>query len=216
MVSDNRYICNDFTYYKSCNGSRNPHTGINFQGNQRSGQDKSGTRAGQSFRGINENTGSLRDIFRVDIDPEKQEDIVESRKERKQAANKYGRAGLWIGGITGGFMGLTGATAVKTVALAKEVSKNADKTPGMEHIIKSALKKHKLLAFTEFALGGIIGAIAGKYAVINELMANEYNSEYLPRTVMTGIIQGGTFGMVTAAIAGKIAEIHTGKGLAGK
>lgn len=213
MVSDNRYTCNDFTYYKSCRNSRNPHTGINFRGNQPSCQDKSGTRAGRSFRGIDENTGSLRDMFRVDIDPEKQEDIAECRKERKEAANKYGKAGLWIGGITGGLTGLTGATAVKTVALAKD---NASKAPGMGKIIKEALKKHKLLAFTEFALGGIIGAIAGKYAVINELMANEYNSEYLPRAVITGIIQGGTFGMVTATIAGKIAEVHTGKSFAGK
>ena len=158
----------------------------------------------------------MLDIFRVDIDPEKQEDIIECRKERKAAANKYGNAGLWIGGITGGLTGLTGATAVKTVALAKDVSKKSEKPPGMAHIIKTALKKHKLLAFTEFAIGGIIGAIAGKYAVINELMANEYNSEYFPRAVITGIIQGGTFGMVTAAIAGKIAEVHTGKSFAGK
>jgi hypothetical protein len=216
MVSDNRYICNDFTYYKSCNGSSNPHTGINLQGNQRSGQDKSGTKAGRSFRGIDENTGSLRDIFRVDIDPEKQEDIVECRKERKEAANKYGKAGLWIGGITGGLTGLTGATAVKTIELAKRTSKKSGRTVGMAQIMKETLKKHKLLAFTEFMLGGMIGAIAGKYAVINELMANEYNSEYFPRAVITGIIQGGTFGMVTAAIAGKIAEVHAGKGFVGK
>lgn len=150
----------------------------------------------------------------MDIDQGEQQKMAIERRERREAAGKYGSTGLWTGGITGGIMGITGATSVKTIALAKKERKIAGKAAGMQKIIKETIKKHKWLALTEFALGGMIGAIAGKYAVINEMMANEYDREYLPRAVITGIIQGGTFGMVTAAIAGKIAEIYVGKGLA--